>query len=536
DNFEQVVDAAVQVADLLAACLKLKVIVTSRAVLHVRGEQEFAVPPLAVPDPTHLPDLVALSQYEAVALFILRAQAFKPEFQVTNANAPAIAAICARLDGLPLAIELAAARIKLLPPPALLARLGQRLAVLTSGARDVPTRQQTLRNTIQWSYDLLSVQEQRLFRRLSVFVGGCTLEAIEALYKMLDGESMYVFDGVTSLIDKSLLQQGKQDGEGGGEPRYLMLETIREYGLEALTNNGEVEPTRHAHAEYYLVLAEEAELRLRGSQQAIWFDRVEREHGNLRAVLNWLLERGEEKESIERTLRLCGALWWFWEDHFKREGQTFLEQALARSEGVAVALRAKALWAAGNLVGKLGDFDRGEALCKESLALFREIGNTAGVGTAVLHLGILSFYRGTFTEARSQLEESLALLEEAGDKTGTGWSLFFLANAEICQGEYTKGLTQTKSSHYGILSEEKLMRRDEHGTEQGSQRVAVEDSEGSQGQHTAHVHGPNSASAGRRWSAAGRTRVGVESRHHPQRNARSQPRDRLRGWLQVAWT
>ncbi|HAE83409.1 MAG TPA: hypothetical protein DEV72_02490 [Ktedonobacter sp.] len=218
DNFEQVVDAAVQVADLLAACLKLKVIVTSRAVLHVRGEQEFAVPPLAVPDPTHLPDLVALSQYEAVALFILRAQAFKPEFQVTNANAPAIAAICARLDGLPLAIELAAARIKLLPPPALLARLGQRLAVLTSGARDVPTRQQTLRNTIAWSYDLLNADERRLFQRLSVFVGGSRIEAIEEVCHGTGDKKIDVLNMIASLIDKSLVYQTEQEGE---EPRLV---------------------------------------------------------------------------------------------------------------------------------------------------------------------------------------------------------------------------------------------------------------------------------------------------------------------------
>src|SRR6266487_47153 len=210
DNFEQVVGAAMYVADLHAACPNLKVMVTSRMTLHIRGEQEYTVPPLAVPDPKHLPDLVVLSQYEAVALFIQRAQATRPEFQVSNANAPAVAEICVRLDGLPLAIELAAARIKVLPPQALLARLGQRLAVLTGGARDAPTRQQTLRNTIEWSYQLLDADEQRLFRRLSSFVGGCTLEAIEAVCTELDGEVRQVLDGVASLIDKSLLQQTEQ--------------------------------------------------------------------------------------------------------------------------------------------------------------------------------------------------------------------------------------------------------------------------------------------------------------------------------------
>jgi predicted ATPase len=232
DNFEQVLSVASQLADLLAACPKLKVLVTSRFVLHLRGEQEFTVSPLATPDPKHVPDLALLSQYEAVELFIARAQAVKPGFQVTHANASAVAEICARLDGLPLAIELAAARLKLLPPQALLARLGKRLAVLTSGARDLPARQQTLRNTIAWSYHLLEAQEQRLFRRLSVFVGGCTLEAIEALCTALETNTptLSMLDSVASLLDKNLLQQKEQEGE---EPRFLMLETIREYGLEA---------------------------------------------------------------------------------------------------------------------------------------------------------------------------------------------------------------------------------------------------------------------------------------------------------------
>src|SRR6266446_5113999 len=221
DNFEQVVSAGVQVTALLAACPQLKVLVTSREVLHLRGEQEFAVPPLTLPDPKRLPDLLALSQYEAVALFIQRAQAARSEFQVTNANAPAVAEICVRLDGLPLAIELAAARVKMLPPQALLARLGQRLAVLTSGAQDVPARQQTLHNTIEWSYQLLDGHEQWLFRRLSIFVGGCTLEAAEAVCAPLGdgGATRSVLDGAASLVDKSLLRQSEQEGE---EPRLVM--------------------------------------------------------------------------------------------------------------------------------------------------------------------------------------------------------------------------------------------------------------------------------------------------------------------------
>ncbi len=215
DNFEQVVGAAVQVADLLANCPQLKVIVTSRVVLHVQAEQEFFVPSLSLPDPNHLPDLVALSQYESVALFIRRAQSVKPDFQVTNTNAPAVAETCVRLDGLPLAIELAAARMKLLSPEALLARLGQPLHVLTSGPRDVVARQQTLRNTIEWSYQLLDAHEQQLFRRLSVFVGGCQLPAIEALYTSLGGVVESVLDTVASLADKSLLQRMEQQDRPG---------------------------------------------------------------------------------------------------------------------------------------------------------------------------------------------------------------------------------------------------------------------------------------------------------------------------------
>src|SRR5947207_11496007 len=307
DNFEQVVSAAMHVVDLLTICPHLKVLVTSREVLHVRAECEFTVPKLSLPDPKRLPDLMALLQYEAVAIFIQRAQAIRPEFQVSNANAPAVAEICARLDGLPLAIELAAARIKLLPPQAMPGRLGQRVAVLTSATRDVPERQQTLRNTIAWSYNQLDAAEQRFFRRLSVFVGGCALQAIESVCAALnDGdEAGQVMDRIASLMDKSLLQQAEPEGD---EPRLVMLETIREYGLERLTVNAEMEATQQAHAAYYLALAEKAEPDLAGPQTAMWFERLEREYDNLRAVMEWSLERGEVEQGIEMALRLAGAL------------------------------------------------------------------------------------------------------------------------------------------------------------------------------------------------------------------------------------
>src|SRR6266516_2111363 len=351
DNFEQVVDAARQVAALLAACPKLKIVVTSRMTLHVQAEHEYAVPPLALPDPKRLPDLAALSQYEAVALFIARAQAVKPDSQLTNANASAIAEICVRLEGLPLAIELAAARIKLLPPQALLGRLGQRLTVLTGGARDAPARQQTLCNTIAWSYNLLDATEQRLFRWLSVFVGGCTLEAVEAVCAFLDisTEAVWVLEGVASLIDKSFLQQKEQED---GEPRFVMLETLREYGLEALAASGEMESTRQAHATYYLRFSQEAEPKLPGPQQVMWLERLAQEHDNLRAALRWLVEQGEsgQPESQEKALRLGTALRWFWSvrGHVV-EGCHWLERALAKSDGLAVDIRGAAIDSAGML-------------------------------------------------------------------------------------------------------------------------------------------------------------------------------------------
>jgi predicted ATPase/class 3 adenylate cyclase/DNA-binding CsgD family transcriptional regulator len=441
DNFEQVAGAAVFVADLLATCSLLKVIVTSRAALHIRVEQEFAVPPLVVPDPKRLPDLMALSQYEAVALFIQRAQAVKPEFQVTNANAPSVAEICVRLDGLPLAIELAAARVKLFPPQALLARLEQRLQVLTSGARDAPARQQSLRNTIEWSYKLLDAQEQRLFRRLSVFVGSCTLQAIEAVCAALDKSNGagQVLDGVLSLIDKSLLQQTEQEGD---EPRLVLLETIREYGLEVLAASEEMETTRQAHALYYLTLAEEAEPELGGPQQAVWLDRLEREYDNLRSALRWFLERGEVVHGSELALRQAGALRRFWEvrGHWS-EGWNFLEQALAGSKGVAVPVQLKALKAAAHLAFVRSDNDRAEALSEECLARCRELGDTAGMALSLRLLGSIALSKCNLIVAYSRTEESLALFREVGDKEGTAWSLNNLASIVSQQGEYARAIS-----------------------------------------------------------------------------------------------
>ena len=444
DNFEQIVSAAEQVAALLTACPKLKIVVTSREVLHVRAEHEFAVPPLALPDPERLPDPVVLSQYEAVALFIERAQAVKPDFQVTNANARAVAEMCVRLDGLPLAIELAAARIKLLPPQALLTRLEQRLVVLTSGARDVPARHQTLRNTIAWSYDLLDAAEQRLFRRLSVFVGGCTLEATEAICAALGDRDGSALDGVGSLIDKSLLHQTEQEG---GELRLWMLETIREYGLEALAASGEMELTRRAHADYYLALAEEAEPELAGPQQGVWLERLEREHDNLRAALQWSVEQGGVGQHMEMVLRLSGALWWFWlvRGHLSEGGQ-WLEKALMESEGSMTLARARALQGLGEVAFNQGNYGRAEKRCRESLAIFRELGDRKNIALSLNILGLVAEWSRNYTAAYSLIEEALALYKELGDKRGLAYTLGALAYATSHQGEYARARSLAEES------------------------------------------------------------------------------------------
>jgi predicted ATPase/class 3 adenylate cyclase/DNA-binding CsgD family transcriptional regulator len=437
DNFEQVVSAAVYVAELLASCPMLKVMVTSRAALHLRGEQEFTVPPLAVPNPKRLPNPEALSQYGAVALFIQRAQAVKAEFQVTHANAPAVAEICIRLDGLPLAIELAAARVKLLPPQALLARLGRRLQVLTGGVRDAPARQQTLRQTIEWSYQLLHPEEQRLFQRLSVFAGGCTLQAIEAVCTALDIESTagQVLDGVASLLDKSLLQQIEQEG---GVPRLAILATVREFALEALVASGWMKVTLQAHAEYYLKFAEEVEPKLLSGDQQRWVGLLDQEYENLRAALQWSVEQGE----LELTLRLGGALWRFWWIRgiggFLSEELLWLEQAIQGIEGVRTSVRAKALISVGALAYQHGDNDRAESFCQESLALFQELGDTHGIAYSLYVLGLIAARRNDYKAAKSLHEEALHLFRAVDDKEGIAHSLTDLAYGAMDEGDFNK--------------------------------------------------------------------------------------------------
>ena len=334
DNFEQVIPAAPIVAELLATAPRLKVLVTSREALHIYGEQEFPVSPLSMPGVMGTRHSArSLTQYEAVRLFIERAKAIKPDFVVNDDNAPAVAEICYRLDGLPLAIELAAARIRLLTPQAMLSRLQGKLQsslqLLTGGARDLPARQQTLRGAIEWSYDILSSGEQMLFNRLAIFRGGCTLEAAEAVCggtQALVPLELDLLDGVELRVAKSLLRQSESST---GEPRFWMPETIREYGLERLEMSGEAEMLRHSHADYYVALAEEGEKGITGPGIVEWLDRLEAEHDNLQAVLEWAIERGEG----EWALRLTGALWHFWHAHgYLNDGTRWSEEAL-RSAG-----------------------------------------------------------------------------------------------------------------------------------------------------------------------------------------------------------
>lgn len=413
DNFEQLVEAVPQVEELLIACPTLKILVTSRAVLHVQGEQEFSVSPLALPNLKQLPEESSLSQFAAVALFIQRARAVLPSFQLNTTNAHAIAEICVRLDGLPLAIELAAARIKLLPPQALLSRLSQRLQVLTSNTRTLPERQQTLRNTLKWSYDLLAAQEQQFFRRLSVFVGGWTLEAAESVVEhTIDNAAFSLLDAIASLLDKSLLIQVEHEG---WEPYLIMLETIREYGMECLIESGETLVFQRAHALYYLAWVEQAEPHLKDAQQLTWLARLEREQENLRAALQWLIDQQE----TELALRFCDALWRFWLIRgYWSEGRRWLEAALKLLHGEQpTEARARALCGAGRFAIRLGGFAVGRSLLESGVALYRQLGDKQGLAESLIMWDKNS--RNAPVSVHAQLEESVVLAREIKDE----WTL-----------------------------------------------------------------------------------------------------------------
>ena len=429
DNFEQVVSAAPMVSDLLKSSPDLKILVTSRVVLRVYGEQEFGVPPLGLPDPRHLPSLESLSQYEAVALFIQRAVTVKPDFVVTNDNAPAVAEITARLDGLPLAIELAAARIKLLSPQAMLARLQHRLSLLTTGSRDLPARQQTLRGAIAWSYDLLDDAGRRLLARFSVFVGGASLDAAETVCGPAADLGRDVFDGLAGLVDHSLLRQE----EIHGQPRFTMLETIREFAGERLETSGEGPDIRRRHAMMLLTFARQAESHLTGRDRMTWLDRFEDEHDNARAAVSWTMDTGD----TETAMLLGAALWRFWQMRGHLHEARAKLTAIVQMPGGSPGVRALVLEAAGGIAYWQGDLDATRGFYQDSLALQRELGDPSSTARALYNLSFVFFLRREdMATAQSLLDQSLALYTQAGDDAGIAHVHWALASYANMTGDY----------------------------------------------------------------------------------------------------
>jgi predicted ATPase/DNA-binding CsgD family transcriptional regulator len=423
DNLEHLLEATPLIAQLLVACPSLSVLTTSRAVLRISGEHDFPVPPLALPDTKTVPTVEAVGAAPAVQLFVVRAQAARPDFALTAANATAVVAICRRLDGLPLAIELAAARTKHLPATALLRHLERPLPVLTGGPRDQPPRLQALRDAIGWSYDLLNADEQAFFRRLAVLAGGGRLEAVAAVTSGAGEIGRDVLDGVRALVEQSLLIQTE---EPSGEPRYGMLETIREFGLERLAASGEETATRSAHAAHYLALAEQAEPHLIASGSAAWVERLAIERDNLHTAVTWALRTG----NAATVLRLAGTILSFaYARGEPREGQQWLESALAAGSAVSVETRVDALFTASALAQVRGDFSRSTALSEEGLALARAHDYAFGQARALLALGITAEWQGDLDLAAARYEESRALMDRLGDSVRLPhWTLLPVAN------------------------------------------------------------------------------------------------------------
>ena len=424
DNFEQVLDAAPAVAGLLARTAEVKLLVTSRAPLRVRAEAEYEVLPLELPDPTRTSSREQLEQCAAVALFVARAERVDPAFRLTDENAPVVADVCARLDGLPLAIELAAARTRLLAPHELLARLDKRLGLLTAGARDLPERQQTMRGAIAWSYELLDEAERALFRQLSVFAGGLTIEAAEAVCRT---RGVATIDGVGSLLEKSLLRR-RRATEGA---RFLMLETIRELGVERLEASGEAEAVRRRHAEYFLGLAVQSSTELKGPRAAEWLEGLDREHDNFRAALTWAVGR-----DTELGLALASALRNFWQfrNHYV-EGLAWLDRALEAGAGAPpTAARAKALRASGTMLMQLGDYARARRVYDESLAISEALGSDDHVLVSLLGMANVCLAQGEYATAQALHERALAL-PGGGDGLRAGSLLNNLGEGARAQGK-----------------------------------------------------------------------------------------------------
>jgi predicted ATPase len=449
DNFEQVLPARSMLNELLATCPRLTVLVTSREVLRLRGEQSYPVPPLRVPSLAHLSadgqDAVSrVLASEAGRLFVDRAQSVRPAFQLTVRNAPSVAEICRRLDGLPLALELAAARIRYLPPEALLARLEHRLQVLTGGAHDVPIRQQTLRAAIDWSHDLLSDTDRRLFRRLAVFVGGFTLSAAQMLDAggtdapaPLSGAQDVepsTLDLVGSLVEKSLLHPLDHPGR---DPRFTMLETIREYAFERLAASGELSTYQRRHAEHVLALAKEAEPHLMRAAAGSWLDRLQAEHDNLRAALAWSADAPDRADVLAR---IVGALWWFWwmRGHFA-EGRRWLDLALARTTDPAA--RITLLHGAGQLAFFQDQASQAREHWTEMAALGRAAHDEAAVAYALARLAFLLRLDGERDRAVTTVEESLAISRRLGDPRSIALALHGYAQVFVGLGDLDRAET-----------------------------------------------------------------------------------------------
>ncbi|MDQ3692784.1 MAG: tetratricopeptide repeat protein [Chloroflexota bacterium] len=457
DNFEQVATAAPDIAALLAAAPDLVIIVTSRAPLRVRGEQEVAVGPLALPETGEVPGhgvspevaLAAVATSPAVLLFLDRARAAGSDVTLTTANVRTVTEIVRRLDGLPLAIELAAARTRLLPPEALLTRLERRLPLLTGGAVDLPVRQQTLRGTISWSHDLLSSADQTLLRRLAVFAAGCSFEGVEAV--AAPAAEIDLYEGLASLVRQSLLRQER----AAGEPRFTMLETIREFALERLEASGEADEVRRRHARFYLELAERVEPTEHSPPDIARLSCLEAEHDNLRAALAWALP-----DDVPLALRLGGSLVWFWElrGHLS-EGRSWLERALALGGEVPPSLRANALLAAGDLAEIQQDFGAATAALAEALELWRSLGDRRGAARTLRSLGHVAVDQRKYEPAIDRYTESLALWHELGDERGAAIVLVGLGTVAFYQGAYERAseLWTDAAAHFRAISDKRRL-------------------------------------------------------------------------------
>ena len=441
DNCEHLVTACARLADaLLRTCPNLRILTTSREALGVTGETIWRVPSLSVPDPQRLPPFDRFSDYEAVRLFIDRAVASAPQFGVTSGNAPAIAQVCHRLDGIPLAIELAAARVKVLAVEQIAARLDDRFRLLTSGSRTALPRQQTLRAAMDWSYDLLSEQERTVLRRLSVFAGGWTLEAAEAICSGGRVNADDTIDLLTSLVDKSLvLTDVRRDAA-----RYRLLESVRHYSRDRLLDSGEATDIQRRHRDWFLALAERGEPELRGPGQVAWLARFETEHDNLRAALDF---SETEESGVDAQLRLAGALQWFWYMHGHwSEGRTWLEAALARSSNTPSPASAKALRGAGFLAWRQGDNERATALSEKGLALCRELGDKRYGAWFLMHLGDVALNQGDHPRATRLLRDALIMSRESGDQWFIALAIAHLGEMAHRDGNYAQAVSYYRES------------------------------------------------------------------------------------------